>query len=150
MPASGKSPRGRPTVYSAAVASEICERIADGESLRAICRDEGMPPENTVRRWAIEDREGFSAQYARAREAQAESLADEILEIADDATNDWNEGNDGARVFDHEHVNRARLRVDSRKWLLSKLLPKKYGDSLDLKHSGNLVVNVNRFPGEPR
>ena len=130
--------RGRPTVYSATIAGEICERIADGESLRAVCRDAHMPSHSTVLSWVVEDREGFSDRYACAREIQAEALADEILEIAD--------GAGGAEQQPtHEDVAHARLRVDARKWLLAKLLPKKYGDRLDLKHSGNLVVNVNRF-----
>jgi terminase small subunit-like protein len=76
---------------------------------------------------------------ARARELQAELWADEILEIADDGTNDWVERKRcGVDIteFDREHVMRSSLRVDSRKWLLARLLPKKYGDKVQAEHSG--------------
>ena len=80
--------RGRPTAYTPELAAEICERMAAGESLRSICRSEDMPSEITVRRWAIENREGFSAQYAMASETRMDCLADEIVEIADDKSGD--------------------------------------------------------------
>ena len=87
---------GRPSTYSQEIADEVCRRLAGGESLRAICRDEGIPDESTVRLWALDDREGFAAQYARAREVQFLAIADELLEIADDGRNDWMQrrGND--------------------------------------------------------
>lgn len=127
---------GRPSEYTTEIASEICERLAAGESLRAICRDDGMPSEAAVRGWVIDNREGFAAQYARAREAQAHSIAEELLEISDDGSNDWMErsGKDGEAGWqlNGEHVQRSRLRADTRKWLLSKMLPKVYGDKLTL------------------
>ena len=93
------------------------------------------------------DRCGFSKQYARARETGYELMADEIVEIADDGTNDWmlRNGPDGATEFaiDHEHVARFRLRLDTRKWLLSKALPKVYGDKVQHANSagdGNTVI----------
>ncbi len=137
--------RGRPTKYTKALAGIVCERLAGGESLRAVCRDETMPDKATVLRWlGDDDKAEFRDQYARAREAQAEAIADEILEIADDSTNDFMERKraDGPSetVLNAEHVQRSRLRVDTRKWLLAKLQPKKYGDRLDLRHSGNLVL----------
>jgi len=116
----------------------ICEHIADGKSLREICRAEGMPSKTTVMRWLADSQE-FRDQYARAREAQADHFADEILEIADDATNDWmtrKVGEETTTVADHEHISRSRLRVDARKWLMSKMAPKKYGDKLDMELSG--------------
>ena len=87
---------GRPSTYSQEIADEVCRRLAGGESLRAICRDEGIPDELTVRLWALDDREGFATQYARAREVQYLAIADELLEIADDGRNDWMQrrGND--------------------------------------------------------
>jgi hypothetical protein len=75
--------RGRPSTYTPELAHRICERLADGETLRAICRDEGRPDERTVREWAVDDVEGFSPQYARARQIGYHSLFDQILEIAD-------------------------------------------------------------------
>ena len=130
---------GRPTDYSPEIAAKICERLADGWSLRQICGEDDMPDKATVLRWIPKHPE-FRDQYARAREAQAEFWLDEILEIADDGTNDWveRENKDGSKteVVDQEHINRSRLRVDSRKWIMSKLMPKKYGDKVDLQHSG--------------
>lgn len=110
--------KGRPSKFTNALASRICERLAAGETLRAICRDDKIPSEPTVRRWALE-REAFSAQYARAREIGYQGLADELTEIADDKGGD---------------PTRDRLRVDTRKWLLSKALPKLYGDKIE--HTG--------------
>lgn len=106
---------GQPTIYNEEVVSEICSRIADGESLRSICRDDSMPAKSTVLMWlADEDKAPFLDQYARAREAQADALFDEIVSIADSENGD--------------DVQRARLRVDARKWVAGKLRPKKYGD----------------------
>lgn len=135
------SDRGRPSKFDPEIAQAICERLASGVSLREICRTEGMPPESTVRGWAIDDVQGFSAHYARAREAQLETWADEIIEIAEDGSNDWIErkGKDGEvvdTVLDHEHVTRSRLRIDTRKWLMSKLAPKKYGEKIETTHQG--------------
>lgn len=128
--------RGRPSEFTAEVAQQICSRLAEGRTLRDVCRDDDMPSESTVRTWANDNREGFYAQYARAREIGYHAMADEALEIADDGTNDWVERRrqDGSaeEVVDSEHVTRSRLRVDTRKWLLSKALPKIYGDKIEL------------------
>lgn len=131
----GRRERGRPTAFSAEIAAAICDRIAEGRSLRAVCRDTGMPPESTVRSWAIDDREGFFAQYARARLIQAHAMFDEILEIADDGTNDTYTTEDGEGI-NYDVIQRSRLRVDSRKWYLSKALPKVYGDQVLHEHAG--------------
>lgn len=124
---------GRPSDYTPELAATICERLAGGETLRAICRDPGMPDERTVRGWAIDDRDGFSPHYARARELGYHAMADETLEIADDTSHDFRtvETDDGTReIVDHEHIQRSRLRVDTRKWLLAKALPKIYGEKV--------------------
>lgn len=132
--------QGRPSDFTAELAAKICEALADGKTLREVCRADDMPSETTVRRWALEDREGFSAQYARAREIGYQAMADELLEVADDGRNDWMErqGEDdkSAYVLNGEHVQRSRLRVDTRKWLLSKALPKVYGDKVTQEHTG--------------
>jgi hypothetical protein len=113
---------GRPSLYTEALAAEICRRLAEGESLRAICTDKAMPAISTVMGWLFDGKhDDFSAQYARAREAQAELRADEITDIAD-----------GVEHGASEAVQAARLRVDARKWIAAKLLPKRYGDKLDL------------------
>ncbi len=85
---------GRPSLFSQELADAICESLIEGKSLRTICRNEAMPAAGTVCRWLSQD-EKFREQYARAREAQADTLADEALEIADDGTNDWMERKNG-------------------------------------------------------
>lgn len=122
---------GRPSDYSQDMADRICERIADGESLRAICLDEDMPAKSTVFRWlGIE--KSFSDQYARAREEQAEAFADEMVAIADEReTIVKDEGGATVVAFDSTAVARNRLRIDARKWVASKLKPKKYGERVD-------------------
>lgn len=143
--------RGRPSVYTAEIAATICARLAEGQSLREVCRGKGMPGETTVRSWAIDDVHGFSAQYAKAREAGYQLLADELLEIADDGSNDWmqrkNADGDSEDVVNHEHIARSRLRVDTRKWMLSKVLPKIYGDKVAVTggDGGPLQVAVQKF-----
>jgi hypothetical protein len=122
---------GRPSAYTPELAEEICIRIAGGESLRKICKSEGMPAFQTVLRWAFhadqEEVGNFHEQYARARELQAELRADEIVEISDNT----------------KDAARARVRIDARKWVASKLLPKRYGNRVALDHTGfNPVLNV--------
>jgi hypothetical protein len=133
--------KGRPSVYSKKTAEEVCRQLAEGKSLREICRSEDMPHESTVRLWAVQDKNGFSTQYANARRIQALYWADELLEIVDDGSNDWmerNEKDNPGFTVNGDAVARSRLRADTRKWLLSKVLPKVYGDKLDLK--GKLLI----------
>lgn len=119
---------GRPSAYTPAVASVICEALAAGMSLRTLCAQPAMPSMTTVMRWlADEAKPEFRLHYAHAREAQADLLTAEILEIADDSSGDIITDKDGNTRLDCEFIARARLRVDSRKWLASKLVPKKYG-----------------------
>lgn len=137
--ATEKHAGGRPTDYGPDIVSTICERIADGQSVREIARDDAMPAMSTIFKWLSIHPE-FAEQYVRAKEAQAEHFAEDILDIADNANNDWME-----RLSDEdkslgwrengEAIQRSRLRVDSRKWLLSKLMPKKYGDKIT--HAGD-------------
>ena len=127
--------KGRPSAYTEELASEILERLAHGESLRSICKDEGKPDESTVREWGGNPKHPFSPHYAHARLLGWLSMADEIVEISDDGSNDWMErhGRDGEVLgwqLNGEHVQRSRLRVDTRKWVLSKCLPKIYGDKV--------------------
>lgn len=131
---------GRPTTYTPNLASRICEEIAEGKSLREICEAEDMPHRSTVYDWLARQEDAFKAfadNYARAVEDRAERLAEEILTISDDDSGDFgfkkvkNEDGESAEVFiDKDNIQRARLRVDSRKWIASKLFPKKYGDKV--------------------
>lgn len=135
---------GRPSSFTQETADAICERLIEGESLRAICADENMPNAATVCRW-LANNEPFREQYARAREAQADTLTDEMLDIADDGRNDWvekknAEGDVTGVEYNGDAVQRSRLRIDTRKWYASKLAPKKYGEKIDLNHGGGLTV----------
>lgn len=125
---------GRPSKFTQTVADEICERIAQGESLRKICDDKHMPAAKTVDRWLADGGE-FCQQYARARERQADHFAEELIEIADTESD----------------ASKARNRIDARKWAASKLAPKKYGDrqqidlggSVDVQHKADLTKLTN-------
>lgn len=133
----------RPTKFKQETADEICAELAVGRSLRDICRKSG-PDISTVMRW-LAAHEPFREQYARAKTAGADALAEEILDIADDGSNDWMERHDkdGENIgwqFNGEAARRSQIRIDARKWLLSKLAPKKYGDKLDLNHSGRIAT----------
>lgn len=142
-PVATKGRMGRPPKYKPKLAQKVCQLIAEGNSLRKVCQLEGMPSRSTVFEWIVQYDE-FSDQYARAKEKSVESMAEEILEIADDGTNDYVADNydkgrtPGYRV-DGENIQRSKLRVDTRKWLMGKLKPKKYGDKLDVTSGGDKV-----------
>ena len=136
--------RGQQSTYDQGVADEVCRRVAAGESLRAVCRAEGMPAESTVREW-VSANESFAAQYARARDDRAEVLFDQMFEIADDARNDFMEklGDDGQAVGWRENgelVRRSALRIDTRKWALARMAPKKFGDRLAVDSKSEVTV----------
>jgi hypothetical protein len=103
----------------------ICEQIANGVSLRKVCAERGMPSVGLVCKWLSEDK-AFSEQYTRARERQADGFFDEIVDIADT----------------EEDPQKARVRIDARKWVAGKMRPKVYGEKLDLEHSGSLAVET--------
>lgn len=128
---------GRPTDYTEELVSEFCARMVEGRSVRSICHDEDMPSASTIFLW-ISKHEGFSEQYAIAKEASVEALADDILDIADNASNDWMEAHGDSEGYrqNGEAIRRSKLRVDSRKWLLSKIAPKKYGEKVQQEVSG--------------
>lgn len=128
-------PAGRPTDYSEELVASICARISSGESLRSICRDPEMPSAASVFLWLSKYKQ-FSEQYAKATEERAEALFDEMFEIADDSQNDTYVDENGNTRTNSEVVARSRLRVDVRKWALSKMIPKKYGDKIQAEHTG--------------
>lgn len=110
---------------------EILAKISTGVSVRKACEEYGVP-ESTFR-FNVDQ-----THYARAREACVEALADEIMDISDDGRNDWmvKHGDDNPGwILNGEHVQRSKLRVDTRKWLLSKIAPKKYGDKVAMEHT---------------
>jgi hypothetical protein len=124
--------------FSQKIASVICKALSEGKSLRAVCEADGMPSESTVRAWALDDVEGFAAQYARAREIGYERLADEILAIADTPQTGVKTTTkaSGTETVEGDMIEHRRLQVDARKWMLAKMLPKKYGDRLQTEHTG--------------
>jgi len=116
---------GRPTLYSEDIADEICERVAYGEPLTKICKSENLPKLTTVYRW-LQEKADFRELYTKAREDQADTLADELSELAD--TEPERILSEGGNKIDAAYVNWMRLRIDTRKWTASKLKPRKYGD----------------------
>ena len=132
-----KRPIGRPSKFSQDLAEKICEQIAHGKSLRAICAEDDMPSTSTVCKWLNENQD-FSEQYARARGRQADHYFEEIVEIADSVE------------ADSAAVAKARLQVDARKWAASKLAPKKYGEKteLDVKSSDGSMTPTVRLDAE--
>jgi hypothetical protein len=138
-----KAPK-KPVKYTEALGELIGSLLAEGQSLRKICALENMPHISTVMDWLMRGTGenarkpyiAFAEQYARGREAQAEVLADEIIDIADDSTQDELFTDEGKRVCNAEFVARSKLRVDARKWAASKLLPKKYGEKLHQEITG--------------
>lgn len=127
----------RPSKYSPQLADAICDLLVDGKSLRTICSTAKMPSRSTVIRWLAEN-EAFRNQYARARELQADTLAEEILDIADKAVLGERLKKDGkGRVLERQTgdmVERSKLMIDARKWYAGKLQPKKYGERVALDH----------------
>lgn len=150
---------GRPSSYTQEIAERICEKIATTTlSLRRICdSDDTLPSVETVRRWLYRDESGFRALYARAKEQQAEMQEEDLLTIADDGTNDTYIDDEGQVRVDHDVIQRSKLRIETRKWLMSKLAPKKYGDKVDLNHGSQpdnpltmLFQQVAGTPFKPR
>ena len=114
---------GRPTKYSAQCAGEICKRLAQGLSLSKVCLDSGLPSRDTVYKWLTEHAD-FSDNYTRARELYADRVFDELLDICDDED------------LKPQDVQKAKLQIDTRKWMLARMSPRKYGDRSALEVSG--------------
>lgn len=133
-----KHPGGRPEIYTQELADKVCAALAVGESLRTVCKDEDMPGLTTVFKW-IRTNEEFAKQYEKAKQESADAMGEELLYIADNPI----EGEeitikaDGSKeIRKGDMLGHRRLQVDSRKWLMAKMKPKKYGDKLDLTSDG--------------
>lgn len=122
------------------IVNEVCEKIIAGNiSLRKATEGDKPVSKSTFLLWCSENKQ-FADQYARAMDARTDAMADEILDIADDASNDWQINPEtGKEYINTEVVQRSRLRVDARKWLMSKMAPKKYGDKVDVTSAGEKV-----------
>jgi hypothetical protein len=142
--------RGRPTTYNDKTARAICDRIADGESLRAICKDPGFPPARTFTQWVWDDREGIYAHYAKARQMQAWKMFDEMIDIADDDSNDYIKDEDGnpTTAVNHAHLRRCELKLATRKWHLSHVLPKTFGNKQGVNPVNNQVIVTTDSPAK--
>jgi hypothetical protein len=121
-----KKKTGRPTIYTQAIADEICERLAHGETLRKMVLDEHMPPAGTIYRW-LDSNESFRDQYARARVRQADYYAEMIIDES----------------FGAHDASIGRLRMDALKWASSKIAPKKYGDKIELESNNNQNLTIS-------
>lgn len=134
-----KNKGGRPTIYTPELAQEICQRVADGESLLSISKDEKMPVRSTIHEWLL-TRTEFSDKYNDAVNVRTENMFDELEKIAD-------------LPDEQESPMRSRLRVDTRKWYLSKVMPKKYGDKVDLTSDGKAIkgniITLSSFKDRP-
>lgn len=131
--------RGRPTVYSLELATKLCDYLSSGMSLRSACKQKGMPDKAQVFRWLSVSNEAlwandFRDQYTRAKQEAADAMAEEILEIADEKLNTSGDGK-----ITNAAIQRAKLRIDTRKFLMAKMKPKVYGDKLDLTTGGDKI-----------
>ncbi len=127
------APRG--VTFSEPLFAAILARLRTGEGLRQVCRDEGMPDPSSVLEWLGRD-PSLAQHYAQARESGYSLVGEDLIDIADDSRNDWmdRETSSGRveRVVDRECIERTRLRLDTRKWMLAKMLPKIYGDRVSM------------------
>jgi len=141
-PAEAKAP-GRPSTFTQEIADEICRRLAKGEPLAQICRDDHMPAVRTVSHWK-EASEAFKADFACAREEGFDQIASDCLDIADETSNDTLSTEHGDRP-NTEWISRSKLRIETRLKLLAKWDPKRYGDKVDVNHGGQdgNPVNMN-------
>lgn len=146
-------PAGRPSLYTPELGNAICARIAEGETLVSVCKDDDMPGVATVLRWPDPE---FRELYTRAKEIRLEVMAEDIIAISDDGANDtYIDEETKQRRTDHDVINRSRLRVDTRKWLLARLASKTYGDRVTQQHTGpdggpvsaKLIIEVVKSPG---
>ena len=149
----------RPSIYTPALAAEICKRLAAGESLLKICEDPDsvFPSRQCIYEWVIDNREGFGDEYARARNIGLDVLAEQLLAIGGEAkpgviTVDKYDklGRPITETTTKDTVDRDRLHVDTLKWYLSKLAPKRYGDKLQVEHSGNVSIEDRLRAGRAR
>lgn len=133
------NPVGRPSDHTQEKADELCNYLSQGESLRTVCKRKNMPSGATVFKWMREN-EDFLKQYEKAKQESSDAMAEDVLDIADEKGENETIVNDNGEVVSvpfKEDVQRSRLRVDTRKWLMAKMKPKKYGDSLDLTSKGD-------------
>lgn len=141
---------GRPTKYTKKLADQICEQLAMGRSMRSVAEDKSMPAMSTLFKW-LREKPAFSQQYTRAKEESADAMAEELLDISDNGSNDWMERHykdDTVWVTNGEALQRSKLRVDTRKFLMAKMKPKRYGDHLQLDTEQTVVHKYEELNDE--
>ena len=139
------------TVFTQEIFDRICERMAEGESLRAICKTKGFPAKRTVMRW-VENDEALQKQYAKAQMDRIDHYAEQIVDIADECRvgkKVTTKANGDVETVEVDMVERAKVQIDARKWICARMAPKKYGDRVLNEHAGAdggpLVVKIVRF-----
>jgi hypothetical protein len=137
---------GAPTTYNDYQADLICALLAEGKSLREICSLEGFPAKSTVYQWLAIPGHPFMDKYTRARDLQADAMFEKIQDVAFDESRDVT-GELG--MPNSVAVQRDKLKVDSLKWMLSKMLPKKYGDRIETEHTGTLGLQLVHSVPQP-
>lgn len=135
LSAESKPKAGRPCEFTEAIGDAICEWLEEGKSLNKFCEQEGMPSRPTVNRWC-RNNDSFHTRYALARKAQADAYFDQSMDIADDGLRDYAIDPAIGIIVNHDHINRARLRVDTRKWAAAHLRPSRYGTRSQLELTG--------------
>lgn len=138
----------RPRKYDIALAEEIIEHVAQGGSVRGVCRErEHLPSQATFHRWVLED-DGLAERYRTARMIQARGLADDLIAIADDESGDLD--SDGRP--NHAKVQRDKLRLHARQWILGRVLPKDYGDRTQVEHvtGQQQTLDLDRLTADER
>jgi hypothetical protein len=133
--AEARKPRKAPVPYSDALADIIIERLEQGEALHAICSSDDMPSHAAVHKWAAEKPDTFGDRYVRARELGYLKWADELEALAEGSI-------EGERRFESGVVQRHRLQIDTRRWILSKMLPKVFGDKLDVTSDNKPIASL--------
>ena len=134
---------GPPSTFTEEVFAEILLRMSGGETISSICRSEGMPHRDTFRMWRGLD-PSYHQRYLEAKQAGYDAIADDCLDIADDGSRDYKPNADGALVADHDHIQRSKLRVDTRLKLLAKWASGTYADKIHTEHSGTVGVKNAR------
>ena len=133
-------------VFTQEIADLVCETIVKSDrGIHWHSRNTpGFPKPATIYNW-IEKHKSFGEQYAQAKVRQMDWIAEQIFEISDDSRNDFIVGDDGKRIVNQEHIQRSRLRIDTRKWVMSKLVPKKWGDKIEVEAT---VTDLSLTPAE--
>ena len=135
-------------LWSDEIEGEIFDRIAKGQAVRTICLDDWLPSERAFYNRLASDKE-FVQQYAHARERQADAIFEQCLEIADQYEQSAEKQEGGT-----DHIARAKLRIDTRKWMAGKLRPKVYGDKITAEHTGDpdapIIIAIQRQIVDPK